>query len=89
MIVRRERAGDVTTARRVQVEAFDRAAGPGEEPVEATLLDWLRAYEGWIPALSLVAEIDSQIVGHAVCTRGTVGVAVAGPFAYAGPFSRL
>ncbi len=66
MIVRRERPGDVAAARAVQAAAF-----PTE--VEAGLLDDLRADEGWIPELSLVAEVDGRVVGHVACTRGRVG----------------
>ena len=71
MIVRRERPGDIAAARAVQAAAF--AGADGEEPVEARLLDELRADEGWIPELSLVAEVDGSVVGHVVCTRGSVG----------------
>lgn len=70
MIVRRERPGDQAQSRRVQSAAFDKGDG---EPVEATLLDELRVCDGWLPALSWVAEISGQIVGHNVCTRGYVG----------------
>lgn len=72
MIVRRERPGDVAAARAVQAAAFPTPEG-AEEPVEAGLLDQLREDEGWIEALSLVAEVDGEVVGHVVCTRGTVG----------------
>lgn len=54
----------------MQVAAFDQGEG---EPIEAHLLDELRECDGWLPGLSWVAEIDSRIVGHAVCTRGHVG----------------
>jgi putative acetyltransferase len=70
MIIRRERPGDVAAARQVQVEAFGTGDG---EPIEAWLHDELRKDEGWLPALSLVAEVDGEVVGHVVCTRGTVG----------------
>jgi putative acetyltransferase len=66
MIIRRERRGDVAAARQVQVDAF-----PTE--VEANLLDELREDEGWLPDLSLVAEVDGEVVGHVVCTRGAIG----------------
>jgi putative acetyltransferase len=66
MIIRRERRGDVAAARQVQADAF-----PTE--VEANLLDELREDEGWLPDLSLVAEFDDEVVGHVVCTRGTIG----------------
>ena len=73
MIIRRERPGDSSAARAVQVAAFAPAAPDDEEAVEARLLDELRRDEGWIPELSLVAEVDGEVVGHVVCTRGTVG----------------
>lgn len=72
MIVRRERPGDVAAARAVHAAAFPTPDG-ADEPVEAGLLDQLRKDEGWIEALSLVAEVDGEVVGHVVCTRGTVG----------------
>lgn len=70
MIVRRERPTDRAAARAVQAAAFDTGDG---EPIEARLLDELRRCDGWIPALSWVAELDGRVVGHGVCTRGHVG----------------
>ncbi|MGB0113310.1 MAG: N-acetyltransferase [Ilumatobacteraceae bacterium] len=70
MLVRRERTVDIDTVRAIHVAAFRRGA---DEPVEAGLLDALRGCEGWLPAFSLVAEIDGEVVGHVVCTRGWVG----------------
>lgn len=55
----------------MQVAAF-RKPGVSDEPVEAPLLDALRECDGWLPALSIVAEIDGAVVGHAVTTRGFV-----------------
>lgn len=68
LTVRRERAGDVAAVRAIQVAAFDQGDG---QPVEAPLLDALRT-DGWIPELSWVAEIDGEIVGHNICSRGRV-----------------
>lgn len=69
IVVRRERAEDVSASRAVQAAAFDQGSG---EPVEAGLLDGLRGCDGWLPALSWVAERDGQIVGHNVATRAFV-----------------
>jgi putative acetyltransferase len=54
-------------------------ARPGADmAVEAPLVDWLRASRTWIPELSLVAASPGgEVVGHVVCTRGTVGRAPA------------
>jgi putative acetyltransferase len=71
MIVRREQPDDVAEVRDVQIAAFRQKAA--DEPVEARLLDALRASEAWIPALSFVATSDGTILGHVVCTRAHVG----------------
>jgi putative acetyltransferase len=62
----------VSAARAVQVAAFRRFDAT-DEPVEAALLDALRVCDGWLPALSIVAETDDAVVGHVVTTRGFVG----------------
>ena len=74
MLVRRELAGDEASIRAVTAAAFAR---PGEDvPVEAPLVDWLRASAAWIPELSLVAvDPDGDVAGHVLCTRGTVAAA--------------
>jgi putative acetyltransferase len=72
MIIRRESPADMAAARAVQVAAFGKP-GVSDEPVEAALLDALRECDEWMPALSIVAEIDGIVVGHAVTTRGFVG----------------
>jgi putative acetyltransferase len=78
MLVRREGPEDVPAVRAVVAAAFaGDAAEPDEsgEPVEVSLLDQLRADPGWLPALSLVATAGpaGEVIGHVVCTRGTVG----------------
>lgn len=69
VIVRRERTEDWPVSRAVQAAAF---ATGDDEPAEARLLDSLRACDGWLPALSIVAEVDGEVVGHNICTRGHV-----------------
>jgi putative acetyltransferase len=68
LTVRREAPGDVESIRDVH-----RAAFGGGEPVEAGLVDALRADAGWLPHLSLVAMRDGELVGHVVATRARVG----------------
>ncbi|MBB5805476.1 putative acetyltransferase [Saccharothrix ecbatanensis] len=68
MLIRRETPADVEAIHAVTEAAF--AARPGGE---AWLVGALRADVGWIPALSLVAEVDGAVVGHVVCTRASVG----------------
>ncbi|MFC6094173.1 GNAT family N-acetyltransferase [Saccharothrix lopnurensis] len=81
MLIRRETPADVEAIRAVTGAAF--AANPGGE---VRLVDELRADTGWIPALSLVAEADGEVVGHVVCTRGSVDGA---PALGLGPLSVL
>ena len=59
--VREERAKDRQAVRRVEKAAFRRAE-------EADIVDALRGDEAW--ALSLVAEVDGEIVGHLLFSRG-------------------
>jgi len=72
VIVRREAAADVSATRAVQVAAFQKQDA-NREPAEALLLDALRVCDGWLPELSIVAELDDIVVGHVVTTRGFVG----------------
>ena len=83
MLVRREVAGDAGAIYAAAAAAFAR---PGESaPVEAPLIDWLRASPAWIPALSMVAVgPGGDVIGHVACTRGTVGTA---PVLALGPLS--
>jgi putative acetyltransferase len=83
VLIRREAPGDTEVIRSVTAAAFAR---PGEEiPAEAPLVDWLRQSEAWIPELSLVAvDPDGDVIGHVVCTRGSVGSA---PVLALGPLS--
>lgn len=73
MLIRREQPADVEIVRGIVAAAFARPEAPAQVPVEVPLLDGLRADEGWLPPLSLVAEpLDGEVAGHVVCTRGTV-----------------
>lgn len=70
VLIRRETAADVAAIRAVTKAAFAKPDTP--DPIESPLVDWLRADEGWIPALSLVAVVEGEIVGHVACTRGRI-----------------
>jgi putative acetyltransferase len=67
VLIRREKPSDVAAIAAVTEAAFQERPGG-----EVQLIEWLRADEGWIPALSLVA-VDPEVIGHVVCTRGFVG----------------
>lgn len=79
LVVRRERPADIPAVQVLTRDAFG-------QDLERDLLAALRADEGWLPALSLVAERDGEVVGHVVVTRGDVsGVPAVG----LGPISVL
>jgi putative acetyltransferase len=69
LVVRREADGDDDPIRAVHRAAFARG---DSEPVEAGLVDALRADPGWLPHLSLVAVVGGEVVGHVVASRATV-----------------
>ncbi|WP_066375098.1 GNAT family N-acetyltransferase [Herbidospora mongoliensis] len=75
MLIRRELPGDEAAIREVVRLAFATPENP--DTIESPLVDELRADVGWIPALSMVAEIDGEVVGHVVCTRADLGGAPA------------
>jgi putative acetyltransferase len=83
VLIRREAPGDAEVIHFVTAAAFAR---PGEDvPIEAPLVDWLRASPAWIPELSLVAiGPGGDVIGHVACTRGTVASA---PVVALGPLS--
>ncbi|MFC7241098.1 GNAT family N-acetyltransferase [Catellatospora aurea] len=72
VLIRRETPADVDVIRSVTEAAFGPLYAPGPAP-EPGLVDQLRADAGWLPELSLVAEVGGEVVGHVVCTRGRVG----------------
>ncbi|MBG0560354.1 GNAT family N-acetyltransferase [Actinoplanes aureus] len=72
MIVQRETPAQAAEIHAVTLAAFG-------QPTEADLVDQLRADEGWIPELSMVAVEDGAVIGHVVCTRARLdGAAVLG-----------
>ena len=70
MILRRELPSDRLAVDGVHRAAFGSAAGGGV--LEARLVDDLRADGDVIPGLAVVAMLDGDVVGHAVCSRGHV-----------------
>jgi putative acetyltransferase len=70
MLIRRETPADIASIHAVTKAAFAKPGQPA--PVEADLVDWLRADEGWIPALSMVGVVGGEVVGHVVCTRAWI-----------------
>lgn len=82
MLIRRERAGDILAIDAVHRRAFARDYPdglPGEaphasaDPAEVALVHRLRSDSGWIPTLSMVAQVQDRVVGHACLTRARVG----------------
>ncbi len=72
MIIRRETPSDAPAIHAVHTSAFADTAPDGATPVEAGLVDTLRAGDAWLPALSLVGMNGDELVGHVVCTRAHV-----------------
>jgi putative acetyltransferase len=68
MLVRRERPDDAEAIRQVHAAAFQEGESTAQ-PVEVRLVDDLRRSEAWLPRLSLVADVDGEIIGHVVCSR--------------------
>lgn len=62
-ITRAETGADIPTIRDISLAAFD-------TPLEADLVDALRADPSWIDGLSIVAtDHDGKVIGHALLTR--------------------
>jgi putative acetyltransferase len=70
MQIRRELPADRSAILRLIHDAF---AKDDTVPVEVGLTEKLFHDEGYIPELSLVAEIDGVVVGYVLGTRGFVG----------------
>ncbi len=60
--IRTEKPEDYRAVHEVNLHAFGRKT-------EADFVDNLRKTEGFIPELSLVAEVDGKIAGHIIFTR--------------------
>ena len=74
VIIRREHPRDHDAVRAVHLAAFTRDPVSGavrspEDVVEARLVDRLREDAGFLPHLSLVAELDGVVTGHVLVTR--------------------
>jgi putative acetyltransferase len=78
-VIREEQDGDRAAVRAVELAAFD-----GE--LEANIVDALRDDPAW--ALSLVAELDGEIVGHLLFSQGSRGVMTLGPLAVLPAYQR-
>lgn len=70
MLIRKEEPKDYEIIYSVVKNAFDSAKH--SDGNEQDLVNALRKGEAFIPELSLVAEVDGQIVGHIMFTRGKI-----------------
>ncbi|MBB6732347.1 GNAT family N-acetyltransferase [Cohnella zeiphila] len=66
LIIRTETNQDFNQVRDVHVEAF------GHREDEANLVDRVRNSMFFIPELSIVAELDKEIVGHLLISKAVV-----------------
>lgn len=73
MLIRRCEPDDREAVRRIHAEAFRRAEDPSATPIEVGLVDDLIDSGDVVPALSLVAVRDGELLGHVVCSKATVG----------------
>jgi putative acetyltransferase len=72
MQIRRSTDADLDRIDVVHRAAFGEP-GSSAEPIEVGLVRALRADDGWVPQLSLVAiGAEGDVVGHVVCTEGHV-----------------
>ena len=72
LVLRREHPGDLEPIRALHDLAFGVPEG-AEHSVETRILDRLRAEGDVIDALTLVADLHGEVVGHLVCSRATMG----------------
>ncbi|OZM73725.1 GNAT family N-acetyltransferase [Amycolatopsis antarctica] len=79
MLIRREADGDARAVHEVHARAFGDQDAPDRTPVEAPLVDELRAEGDLLPALSFVAiGGDGGVTGHVCCSRATLDGSDAG-----------
>jgi putative acetyltransferase len=71
LVVRRERPTDHGAVAEVHADAFGRPDAEGP-PGEVALVEALRQSNAYVFGLSLVAEVDEELVGHVLVTRATV-----------------
>lgn len=72
LIIRRESAADLGPTELLHDAAFGVPQGR-RESVERELLRGLRADGDVLDELTFVAELEGEIVGHVVCSRGALG----------------
>ena len=72
MILRRELPADRDLVAAVHCAAFGHSQGGRAEVAEARLAGELHTEGSVIPGLSLVALAGDEIVGHVVCSRGSI-----------------
>src|SRR5687767_4085097 len=72
LVLRRELPGDEQPTRALHDAAFGVPEG-AEHSVETRILDRLRAEGDVLDALTLVAELRGEVVGHVVCSRASLG----------------
>jgi putative acetyltransferase len=73
VLIRRSAPGDREAVRRIHAAAFRLPDDPSGTPVEVRLVDELTDAGDVVPALSLVAVRDGELVGHVVCSKASVG----------------
>jgi len=72
LIIRRDRPSDVEATERLHDDAFGAPEGRGES-LERELVRGLRRDGDVIDELTFVAEVEGEVVGHVVCSRGRLG----------------
>jgi putative acetyltransferase len=83
LVLRRERPDDAEPTRALHDLAFGVPEG-AEHSVETRIVDRLRAEGDVVDALTLVADLHGEVVGHVVCSRATMGQ---GPSIALGPIA--